>query len=163
MSVNPAMYVPGAAMISTVAGVLEEIKVSEEEIKKIVEILESYSDSIRYAEPGQVKPGAYGASGTAQSLGHHTGLAHQKVVEAMTAMVETLVGTSERVIAYHKEITFHDDESRDRHDRLRARGDSVLPAGPQGSAPAPPPPLVPLVPDPDDPSAPSDPSDTVEA
>lgn len=158
MSFNPAMYVPGAAMISTVADVLEEIAVSEEDIKKVVEILESYSDSIRYARPGQVSAGAYGGAATGQSLGHHTGLAHQKVVEAMTRMVETLAGTSERVIAYHKEINFHDDESRDTYDRLRARGESQLPLAPRGSAPAPPP-LVPTDPVPD----PSAPSDTVEA
>jgi hypothetical protein len=111
MSITPAMFVPGLALAGAVEGVLQAIHVEENTIKEIVSILEEYSAVIDESRPGTIRETAYGGSGTGESLGHHTKLAHDHVYKAMTTMMKTLSGTGERVKAYHKDMDFTDESN----------------------------------------------------
>ena len=121
MPTTPAMFVPGMAMAGDVQGVLQAIDVKEETIKEIVAILDQYSDVIGDSRPSTIREAAFGGSPRGESLGHHTKLAHQHVVQAMTAMMKTLSGTGERVRAYHDDIQFQDEDGAARFRTLGSR------------------------------------------
>lgn len=121
MPLFPAMFVPGPELPGAVEGVLNAINVEEETIREIVAILEDYADALGQGRPGTIRENAYGGSSKGGLLGHHTRLAHDHVFEAMTTMMDTLSGTSQRVQAYHDDIIFKDEDSADRSRHAQSR------------------------------------------
>lgn len=98
--------------IGTVATFLDAIEVDSETVGQIVQILNQGADGLdgRVFEP--VPGDAFGASNTGSQLGYHTGLAHQKVTEAMNQMMDDLLNIEDKVLSYQKSQEYNDDMTR---------------------------------------------------
>lgn len=75
--------------IGAVTGVLQEINVDEETIQSIVDVLETGIDVLETPLP-PLDQSVFGGSYWGGQLGHHTDIAHQHVVQAMTDMLTGL-------------------------------------------------------------------------
>ena len=75
--------------IGAVTGVLQEINVDEETIQSIVNVLETGIDVLETPLPS-LDQSVFGGSYWGGQLGHHTDIAHQHVVQAMTDMLAGL-------------------------------------------------------------------------
>ncbi|MEO9325749.1 hypothetical protein ABFT23_19815 [Nocardioides sp. C4-1] len=89
---------------------LENLNIDEEIIRKTVAHLLGSADALDEMDFGEIRESAFGGSWTAESMGHHTALAHDYFVRSLSSMVTTLTGTSDWVRNYHRDMVIEDEE-----------------------------------------------------
>lgn len=110
--------------VGAVTGVLQEINVDESTINAIVEVLE-HGMNILDMPPPPLDQSVFGGSPAGGELGHHTDIAHQHVIQAMTDMLTGLEHYRTGVKRYAAETLEVDADVTDAASRLRAELDAA--------------------------------------
>lgn len=110
--------------VGAVTGVLQEINVDEATIRSIVSVLETGIDILELPLP-PLDRSVFGGSYTGGELGHHQDIAHQHVVQAMTAMLTGLDRYRTGVERYAAETLEVDDNVTVAATRLQADLDAA--------------------------------------
>lgn len=109
------------------AGFLSEINVEEWVIRDIVTILEDNASDLHRGHPATLPTSCLGGSPAGGTLGHHTSVAHQHVVEAMEQMAVGLRGYMFNVQRFHKDMTFTDEDSGQQNGHIATKVNDVVP------------------------------------
>lgn len=97
--------------LGDVATTLGALEVDEADIQAILEILTDVVDSLHATPVRGVGVASFGPSPAGAELGHHTDLAHQKVVEAMADMVAGLGGFHDNLVRFRNQVHETDTEA----------------------------------------------------
>lgn len=124
MSIMGMGVAAATAAVGAAIGVLRDLKVDEETIAEIRKILDMGLESMNSPFPA-VPASVFGGSGAGSELGHHTDLAHQKVLEAMVNMATGLEGYRESVDTFVREARGADEYSGEESQRTQARVDAA--------------------------------------
>lgn len=111
---------------SSLVEYLQELHVTEETIKEIVDILKLGQDDLDSGRPEGVATSVFGASEKGQTFGRHTAIAHRHVIEAMQQMVVGLRGYEANVRRFHDDIVFSDEDAAARNGATTALVNGVV-------------------------------------